>query len=255
MRDRGGVTSMIGTLLAVATITVAISIITTSYLPIWIESTEARHMDEIEGSFRELKSNIESMLLKNDRNFTLTTQFTIGKEENAFFDALNTKGELGHSTKNKIEVSVGQERYVAFGTIKFRSMNKYFAQQSYIYEFGGLLLNQSRGGLMKSNPNILSVGENVSITLINFFGDVYSYSGIAKKEISYRLLFLWKNEYTWKNSDGEASINISSDNYEIWSVFLKKIATLDKGYGWVNATFSNIRNLSICYASLEVNIK
>ena len=200
-----------------------ISIIQVVYVPEWMYSKEAEHMDGVADQFANLKYalDIQSAI---EQDIPVSTPITLGSKELPVFSSVRAFGFL-RILSDECSITVANDTYslsYAIGVIKYSSANVYFIDQSYIYEAGAVILNQSRepqGDVMHANP-LFSVNNsgnvNTSFTIINIssFGGKTSISGYRTYQIQTSFLSS-SNSAVYDTQN----INITTNYQDSWKTF------------------------------------
>ena len=201
-----------------------ISIIQVVYVPDWMYSKEAEHMDGVADQFANLKYalDIQSAI---EQDIPVSTPITLGSKELPVFSSVRAFGTL-KILSDECNITVANDTdsvSYSIGVIKYSSANVYFIDQSYIYEAGAVVLNQSQepqGDVMRANPlfSVNNSGDvNISFTIIN----ISSISG--KTSISgYRTYPIQTSFLSSSNSavyDAQ-NITIITNHPDSWKTFL-----------------------------------
>lgn len=169
---------VVGIVVAVLIIGLFITIITsiqTIYVPMWMEQKEAEHMENVANQFSMLKFAIDTQLV-SENAMPISTSIELGSKEMPFFLSSKSFGSL-EILQDEFILSVssdvnGYSSY-SFGTIKYSSKNAYFLDQSYIYEGGGVIMDQYKGNVMAIAPsfsfelNPYTYDINISLNIVN----------------------------------------------------------------------------------------
>jgi len=196
-----GIISVILTIGLILSVTVMIK---TSYLPQWLEQTEASHMEEVSNQFAQLKYALDIQSVVEQKT-AISSPITLGSKEIPIFGVGRTFGslEILSDSFNLIVTNSTDTLNLSFETIKYSSKNTYFVDQSYIYESGSLILSQSTSSILNGKP-LLSVSDftNVSFTTVNVLGVD------GKKSISGYGTYAVYTEFL--NSESYEVINVTS---------------------------------------------
>ena len=165
--------AVVGIIVAVLLIglTVAvIAMIKTVYLPIWIEQSEAAHMEEVSNQFIQLKYALDIQSLVEQKT-AVSSPITLGNEEIPFFGLGRTFDSLeilSHSCNISIQNATGEVFSFSVGTIKYFSGNSYFVNQNYIYEAGSVILSQPPDDMLIGKPSFVVTNyTNLLFTIVN----------------------------------------------------------------------------------------
>ena len=192
--DDEGVASTVGTIMALLVFLTFMSMIVNSYVPVWMKDSESSHMNMAYGQFGSLKQDIDSQILYAriselaGEQYLATTTFspiTLGVDGIPIF-ASPTLGELvadqtkapwntwfryNPSKYANISALVNES---ARGQILLNTYNRYFVQQSLIYENGAVIKGQSDGMVMRAEPTFqlrtVNNTEEISIVMITLLG-------------------------------------------------------------------------------------
>ncbi len=162
------VAGIVVAVMIVGLVLAVISIIQTIYIPKWMESREAEHMGVVSDQFSQLKFAIDSQIALKEK-VPISTSITLGSRELGFFISNKAFGRLALVSNGwayRIVRTVGDTYEDNFGILRYTSENAYFLNQAYNYEIGGVVLNQSQGGVFNIKPEF-STTYNSSIREVN----------------------------------------------------------------------------------------
>lgn len=200
-----GVASTVGTIMAMMIFLTFLSLFTNQYVPIWMEDNEAAHMHTAESQFGELKQSIDIQILGgllDEYELSLYTPVTLGAQGVPMF-AAPTLGILSINP-NPIDSSSSVEFYYnasgtgdklienqGSGNVQLLASNRYYVEQTLIYENDGIILQQENGQLFKAPPqfNLRKEGSryHMSVAQITIMGDNESYAGSDTRGIQTRV--------------------------------------------------------------------
>jgi len=163
------VAGIVVAVMIVGLVLAVISIIQTVYIPKWMESREAEHLGVVSDQFSQLKYSIDTQIaLKED--VAVSSSITLGSRELGFFISNKAFGRLALIMNgwsyNIIRVP-GDTSGDEFGILRYSSENAYFINQAYIYEIGGVVLNQTEGAVFIIKPEFSAVYETPPATIVN----------------------------------------------------------------------------------------
>jgi len=170
------VAGIITAILLVGLIVIVISLIQTTYVPKWMRTIEAEHMGDVADQFSSLKSAIDIQAATGQKT-PMSTSITLGNKEIPYFSASRAFGSLlilSDGCTVTITNNSNSSSY-SLGIIKYSSRNVYYLDQSYIYEAGSVILNQSEGNVMSIKP--FSAIKNVNVVNITF--DIANITGVG----------------------------------------------------------------------------
>jgi hypothetical protein len=149
---------IVGLLLAV------ISIIQTVYVPKWMESREAEHMGVIADQFSQLKYAIDAQSMIR-QPLPMSTSITLGSKELGFLTSSKAFGHLSiqiDATTLHVQNSSGTNYDKKYGILKYSSENSYFLDQTYVFEMGSIILNQTQGQVLSIKPAMITAYDGVN---------------------------------------------------------------------------------------------
>ena len=183
------VAGVIEALLLVGLVAIILSFIQLYYIPEIMEDKEATHMDQVSQQFSQLKSVIDiqsTMGVINEENpnpkfiayTSMSSPLTLGSRELPYFVSSASPGQINLIDKNdagdsKIRINpsplpLGYDfpSGIPLTSIKYEAYNYYFIPQKYIFEGGGIILNQTDGEVMSVNPSMYIVNNTNDIEII-----------------------------------------------------------------------------------------
>lgn len=169
------VVGIVVTVLLIGLFLVIMTMLNTSYIPQWLESSEADHMEDVSQQFSQLKYALDIQSIVNGST-SMTTSVTLGIKGIPFFDKGRTFDTL-QIIKDAITIEFSPGGTYTSDAIIFSSGNSYFVNQIYIYEAGALIICQNDKCLMYGNPtfivtdyiNTLHTWPNIDGANITFF--------------------------------------------------------------------------------------
>jgi hypothetical protein len=269
------VAGVIGAILIMGVITITITMITVYYVPVWIEGNEANHMRQLSNEISSLKSMVDMQIQKGDRNTTMYSRITLGNEGLPFFDVAKTSGTLAiNSFDNAINLrnSSSDINFTGFGNIKITPSNRYYTQQSYIYENGALILHQPDGGLATSSPQLTINNKTgnvtVAATLVSINGIKSTLSSTGTMEVQTKLLVSWEHVYDWNAGVGNnITLNITTEFPNIWKTWFdtelnktennliwNKDFTITNSGNAVNIVIFGVKTLNLKFVVIDTKI-
>jgi hypothetical protein len=168
-RKDEAVAGIVVAVMIVGLVLAVISIIQTIYIPKWMESREAEHLDVVSNQFSQLKCSIDTQIaLKQD--VPVSSSITLGSRELGFFISNKAFGRLAlimDGWSYHIKRIPGDTFESNFGILRYTSENAYFLNQAYIYEIGGVVLNQTEGAVFIIKPEFSVVYETIPAPQVN----------------------------------------------------------------------------------------
>jgi hypothetical protein len=227
------VVSAIGVVLIIGVITIAMTLITVYYIPVWIEDKEAEHLKKVLSQFKELKTTVDNQILQSNTELTMSSPILLGEEGTTLLQSTTTLGNIElNMFSGKFTVEDGGDggdnnevlNVTSWGNLQFTSITRYYIHQDIIYEFGSVVINQSDGQLMSVTPHF-SVGiyNNrviVSLTLITLSGSPETFTGTYTVMIQTQYKYNWTTTYFPSGSiltQDWVYLNITTKCISAWS--------------------------------------
>lgn len=147
------VVGIVVTVLIIGLFLVIMVMLNTLYVPQWLESSEASHMEDVSQQFSQLKFALDIQSIAID-DTAITTSFSLGTKEIPFFNKGRTSDTL-EIIKDAITIEFSPGGSYTSDAIIFSSGNSYFVNQKYIYEAGALIIGQDEKCIAYGNPTIV----------------------------------------------------------------------------------------------------
>jgi len=147
------VVGIVVTVLLIGLFMVILAMLNTIYVPQWLESSEASHMEDVSQQFSQLKYALDIQSIV-DYNTAMTTSFSLGTKEIPFFNKGRTSDTL-EIIKDAVTIEFSPGGSYTSDAIIFSSGNSYFVNQIYIYEAGALIIGQDEKCIAYANPTIV----------------------------------------------------------------------------------------------------
>jgi hypothetical protein len=282
-RDREGVASVVGTIMALMVFLAFLSLFINQWVPVMINDNEAQHMTQVINQFGQLKQAIDSLVVNWPKSeaFNMYTAVTMNSPGVPLF-AAETPGELslriikktGNYGYNTGEFTVqtwgGTGTYPgvsqsSVGSIRFYSGNRQYVPQSIIYENGAIIISQQEGSSVKGSPGFTVQKLNSSISLkfelVKLMGvDTVVGSHLAGASpvegINARMLFVTSEPtnggvINYGNNYRNVSINLTTDHYKGWFNYFNN--SLTQKLGPATAFVGHPSNLDSPGADLDLD--
>jgi len=218
---------------------------TNQYVPIWMKDNEDKHMNQVIGQLSALKSGIDMQTLSSNSmvaSAPIYSPIQLHADGVPIF-ASPTMGELsftgakasgGASTSlNYSYVADGTSHYInnvtgasTGGSLEFYGPNRYFVQQSVIYENGAVILNQSDGEVVLAGISIKITQSGSSnmvlITLTSLMGDDKTVGGFGTKSVTTAVDY---SSYTKVEniSGSQLTVAIISEHGVAWGKYFETV--------------------------------
>jgi hypothetical protein len=147
------VVGIVVTVLLIGLAMVIMVMLNTIYVPQWLESSEAGHMEDVAKQFTQLKYALDIQSTVNDST-AFTTSVTLGNKEIPIFNKGRTYDTLD-IINDAITIDFTPGGSYTSDPLIFSSGNSYFVDQSYIYEAGAIIISQDEKNMVYGNPTIV----------------------------------------------------------------------------------------------------
>jgi len=147
------VVGIVVTVLLIGLFLVVLVMINTMYVPQWLESSEASHMQEVSQQFTQLKYALDLQSISTEST-SMTTSISLGLKEIPFFNKGRTSDSL-QIIKDALTIEFSPGGSYTSDAIIFSSRNSYFVNQNYIYVAGALIISQDEKSIAYANPTII----------------------------------------------------------------------------------------------------
>jgi len=248
-KDKEGVASVIGTIMALLVFLTFLTMFTNTYIPIWMKENEKSHMDDVLNQFGDIKGKIDSLVVNaqvtGQSTINMYQPFTLGSDGVPVF-ASATAGYLFLKPTGSYDTGINQSfNYkleggtpTAFndnggGCLEFYGPNRYYVQQWYTYENGALLIYQQDGMAMRAGPslNFILNGDgsvNVQFDQVDLIGKNSSVSGLGNAGATIDLIYHDPQTYDLCQSNGDDNGNLTmvfTTRYNTtWMSFIRETA-------------------------------
>ena len=232
IKDTSGVSNVVSLIMISGIIVSLMGMIFATYLPAWGKDNEAQTLEEVMGSFMDLKSGMDTLAVGGDAGTSLTTKMPLGSEGGPMFGFGRMTGSVYLDSEGGLmEVSdgagvvYGQSR----GCIKYSSNNINIEDQVITLEGGALIRDQSGASVLKGHPNLLinsyeNTGEVVFFIMMpTIEGADQSYTGTSTYLVSTPLVSEEKTDYSM--GPGTSTIfRMTSKHADIWYSHIRTMA-------------------------------
>lgn len=239
-RDREGVASTVGTIMALLVFMTFLSMFTNSYIPVWMQDNERAHMNQAINQFADLKGKIDSLIVTaqvtGSSTIHMYSPITLGAQGIPVF-ASPTAGLLTYSPQGTGDSGI----YVKFnysldgvktrvsesggGMVELYAPNRYYVQQWVGYENGAMIVKQQDGQILRAWPSIQveKIGSSINIrfTQIDFIGTNASVGGTGTVGLNLNLVYIDSQTYSFDSTSGmDVNITFRTRYWDAWHQFL-----------------------------------
>lgn len=195
---------VVGFVLLLGIIVVALSLYQLYGVPAVGRENEILHMNAVKDRFVDYKIALDSLWVNNRTGVLLSTAFDLGTDSaatggRAFSFPLLTPAGSGGTISVKsgganltIEAAGDDPVIIPLGSLSYTSSNRYWVEQTWIYQGGAVFLSQEGGTTVRVGPSIAVAktrDDNISLTVapISLEGsDMISGSGPVRVETRMR---------------------------------------------------------------------
>lgn len=234
-----GVATTVGTIMALLIFLSIFSLITQQYVPVWMEDNEAYHMEEVKSQMAQMKGDIDSLILNNYKGYPTYTSIKLGSEGIPMF-AEETMGIISlesywreSSTGMQLSFNHSDNGYSfsASGNISVDVLNRYFEQQTLVYEYGAIILEQSDESIVRGSPPI-SIDEvdnnySIQISIIDIIGDDSRHGGAGTVGVTAKLLSRSSSTFSSQVQD-KFKLDIRTEYPNAWRSWFVNKTDLDE---------------------------
>ena len=181
-QDDDAVVGIVVTVLLIGLAIVIMVILNTVYVPQWLESSEAAHMEEVTKQFTQLKYALDVQSNVDDTT-AFTTSMTLGNKELPVFNKGRTYDTLD-IINDAITIDFSPGGSYTSDSLIFSSGNSYFVDQTYIYEAGAIIISQDEKSMVYGYPALvldeflrnnessppINIGANITFNIIEIDG-------------------------------------------------------------------------------------
>ncbi len=262
-----GVATTVGTIMALLVFLSLLSLITQQYVPIWMEDKEAYHVDNAMGQFSQIKGTIDTLAINRHKDYPMYSTVTLGAEGVPLFAARSTGVLRLLPDDGGMDLSFGGRSFSSSGLLSLEARNRYFEEQTIVYQNGAILLEQEEQSIIRAPPQ-LSIEEDgdgytVNIHMIDIEGDETRIGGSRNIGVITELWSTTTVSYSDVEFD-EDSLVINTDNPAGWREWIVEETDTDED-DWLidqddgELTFPNeddvtITDLSIRYSTVNIEI-
>jgi len=266
-----GVATTVGTIMALLIFLSIFSLITQQYVPVWMEDNEAYHMDEVKSQFAQMKGNIDSLILNNNKGYPTYTSIKLGSEGIPMFSEetmgiISQESYWGESLPG-MELSFTHDgnsySFSASGNISIEVLNRYFEQQTLIYEYGAIILEQGDDSIIRASPPI-SINEvnneyTIQISIIDIIGENSRHGGAGTVGVTAQLLS--RSSSTFSSGVNDFSFSIKTAYPQAWRSWfinetdLNSTSIDDSSNNQLRININSVSEIQVTNSKVEVDIQ
>jgi hypothetical protein len=240
------VSGVVEALLIVALVAIILATIQLVYIPDIMEDKETDHMNEVEKQFSYLKSVIDIQSMTKEK-ILISSPVTLGSKELPYFVTMGATGQINVNDQSDVgncrvkilpvptlpdfpDGFITDNDGIPLTSIEYEASNSYIDDREYIFEGGGIIVQESIAEMMVK-PSIIV--ENTSPTKITIYYNLpffTSFPGRKSDASSYdepdKTVFIHTN-YSMDDSDSISvnSLQIHTNYSDAWYQTLIKTST------------------------------
>jgi hypothetical protein len=235
--DEDGVAATVGTIMSILVFLTFMGVFTSQIVPAWMSDNESIHMTEAVQQMVSLKSDIDGLIADYANSLVASTPIVVPVTLSApgipVFasptagilsftpETISGRPSFNTSFTNDLEENDGHTG----GELRFYCPNRYYVEQTIIYEGGAIILNQSDGEFIISGIGLsvteFTGGKVVQITQVSLVGLNKTVGGTGAKMVNANLLFASTMEYE-STTGTDITITIATKHGTAWANYFRK---------------------------------
>ncbi len=258
--DEEGVAATVGTIMSLLVFMTFMGIFLNQFVPVWMSDNESAHMSDAVEQFVNLKSQVDGLISDTANSVLAPTPLyipvTLSSPGIPVF-AGPTAGILSFVTETisarpSVNISYAGDSYTLSesndghtgGNLELYCPNRYFVEQTLVYECGAIIVNQTDGEMVKSGIQ-LSVSSYsgdvvMKMTQISLVGTNKTVGGVGSKGVSADMLYAGTSEY--RSSAGTpVTITILTEHGVAWEKYFNRTLTEDSLERGTDFTITNTK--------------
>lgn len=235
--DDEGVAATVGTIMTLLVFLTFMGVFTNQFVPVWMSDNESTHMSQVIEQITTLKSNVDGLVADYSNSLMAPTPIvvpvTLGSAGIPVF-AVPTTGILSLSPETmtgrpSVNITFSDDLVAndghTGGNLKLQCPNRYYVEQSIVYEGGVVIINQTDGEFIIAGMQ-LSVVEHsgskvLKMTQVSLVGKNITVGGTGSKAVNADLLYASTMEYTSPVGE-DVVITITTKHGYAWANYFKK---------------------------------
>ena len=235
--DKNGVASTVGTIMTILVFLTFMGVFTSQIVPAWMSDNESAHMVEAIQQMVSLKSDIDGLIADFANSMVAATPIVVPVTLSATGipvfagptsgilsftpETISGRPSLNTSYTSDLEDDDGHTG----GELRLYCPNRYYVEQSVIYEAGALIINQSDGEFIISGIgiSIIDFGGSrvVQMTQVSLVGLNKTVGGVGAKVVNADLLYASTMEYE-SATDENITFTITTKHGNAWANYFRK---------------------------------
>ncbi len=256
--DERAQSSVIVVLVFVSALSILLSIVTSSYVPTWMEDDEAEHSSRVENEFMSLDQLIWAQARDYDRtqnmSLTASSTLTLGVHGVPLFGHPSS-GVLyinSFTTGTTIDLTGGAQLASSSGSIDYHPLNQFYPNDHITYENGAIVKGRFENSNFIVEPMVDATidagGAQLSVTLVSVSGAPDLTKGTGAVNIRTQIRTAQERRYDWPTGEN-ITLTIATRHPDRWAEYYN--TTLRQaGFGKL-ASFSVSTATELC--TVQIN--
>lgn len=235
--DDEGVAATVGTIMSLLVFLTAMGMFTNQFVPVWMGDNESSHMSDVVQQILALKSDIDGLITDYANSMVAPTPavvpITLGSQGIPVFAAAtagilsyvpaSTSGRPSFDTSytSDLETNDGHSG----GEFSLYCPNRYYVEQTLVYESGAVILNQTDGEFIIAGIQLSLQVYNgklvMKMTQISLHGLNKTVGGTGTKTVNAELMYASTIEYDSALGDN-VTISIVTKHGHAWANYFAK---------------------------------
>jgi hypothetical protein len=275
-RDDEASAGVVSILLAILVFVILLTLVTSVWMPEWMETAENDHSKEVNAQFAHIKSSIDKQILNGDTKFLIGNPLTLGSKGVSIFGtdssgtfSINSFTEDDLSAYCNVRNESGEINVTSTGGMRYESNNIHYVDQFLAYENGAIILGQGKGQVVRTRPQFTIEKHgpvaHMGFTLITVSGLETSITGtgtiiVQTKLVTYTTAQFRHDTPQWVN------ITMISEFPAAWARFYNN-TLIEEGFSspadytttvsgnTITVSIRNVMNFDMGYALVNMEIE
>jgi hypothetical protein len=275
-RDKEAAAGVVSILLAILVVVILITIVTSFWMPEWMETVENDHSKQVNSQFGHIKSSIDKQILNGDTKFLIGNPLTLGAKGFSVFGTDSTGTFSINSFRDddlayycNVRNESGKINITATGGMRYESNNVHYVDQFLAYENGAIILGQGKGQVIRTRPQFTIEKHgpvaHMGFVLITVSGLETSVTGTSTIIVQSKLVTYTSNQFI-HDTPQWVNITMVSEFPDAWARFYNN-TLIEEGFSspadytttvsdnTITISIRNVQNFNMGYALVNVEIE
>ena len=274
--DDEAAAGVVSILLAILVMVILMTIVTSFWMPEWMETIENDHAKEVNAQFGNIKSSIDKQILNGDTKFVIGNPLTLGSKGFSVFGTDSTGTFSINSFRDdeleyycNVKNESGRINITCTGGMNYESNNIHYVDQKLAYENGAIILGQGEGQVIRTRPQF-TIEKNgpvahMSFVLITVSGLESSVTGMGTLIVQTQLVTYTSAQFIHDDPQW-VYITLSTSFPHAWARFYNN-TLIEEGFSspadytttvtgnTVTVSIRNVVNFDMGYALVNIEIE